>query len=135
MPKNTAKYSGACQKANELNIPIGQHQEELYQALNSQGFYWNSKEKSWEKLDEEADPPTELIRIRVWTDARFVEKVANECIESLAQKGMRLVEKSEVFKCRPPKQLEARIYLTFQKEPENIQKPQEHDVVLGSNLR
>jgi hypothetical protein len=28
------------------------------------------------------------------------------------------MDKSDVFTCRPPKQLEARIYLVFQKEPE-----------------
>lgn len=102
MPKQTAKYSSACRKANELNISTGGHQEELYQALNSQGFYWNSKEKIWEHLDDEADPSTELIRVRIWTDARFVEKAANDCIEGLSKQGMRLVEKSDVFTCRPP---------------------------------
>lgn len=131
MPKQTAKYSTACRKASDLNISIGNHQEELYQALNSQRFYWNSKEKVWEHLDEEANPPTELIRIRVWTDARFVEKAANDCIEALSKQGMRLVERSDVFTCRPPKQLEARVYLTFQKEPENTDNPQRFDAVLS----
>ncbi|HEY9830834.1 MAG TPA: hypothetical protein V6D26_09650 [Stenomitos sp.] len=52
MPKQIAEYASACRKANDLNISIGEHQEELYQALNSQGFYWNSKEKTWGYLDE-----------------------------------------------------------------------------------
>lgn len=131
MPKQTAKYVGASRKAEELGIPVGEHQEELYQTLNTKGWYWNSKEKIWEKLDEEADAPTELIRVRLWSDSRFIQDVANDCVEALSKKGLRLVEKSEPFICRPPKQLESRIYLTFMKEPENTAQPQSTDVVLG----
>jgi hypothetical protein len=131
MPKQTAKYTSACRKAESLKIPIGEHQEELYQALNAQGWYWNSQEKLWEKLDEEADPPTELIRVRIWADSRFVEQAANDCVEVLAKKGLRLIERSATFTCRPPKQLESRIYLAFQKEPENTDQPKSTDVILG----
>ncbi len=67
----------------------------------------------------EADPPTELIRLRVWADARFVEQVADECVFAVAAKGLRLVEKSDPYNCRPPKQLEARVYLSFMKEAES----------------
>jgi hypothetical protein len=119
MPKQTVKYSSACRIATELNIPLAEHQEQLYQSLNTSGYYWNSKEKVWEKLDAEADAPTELIRLRVWADARFVEQVADECVFAVAGKGMQLVERSEVYNCRPPKQLEARVYLSFMKEPES----------------
>lgn len=52
----TAKYSAASMKAAELNIPLGTHQEALYQALNYQGWYWNSKEKIGEFLQAESDP-------------------------------------------------------------------------------
>jgi hypothetical protein len=90
LPKQTAKYVSACRKANSLHISIGSHQEELYQSLNSQGFSWNSKEKLWEHLDEEADAPTELIRIRIWTDARFVEKAADDCVQALSKQGIRV---------------------------------------------
>ena|SRR4028119_1794730 len=132
MPKQTAKYASACKKAESLKIPVGQHQEELYQALNTQGWYWNSQEKLWEKLDEDADPPTELIRVRIWADSRFVEQFAKDCIESMSQRGLRLIEKTEPYRCRPPKQLESRIYLTFQKEPENTVQPKSTDAVLGT---
>lgn len=131
VPKQTAKYATACRKADDLNISIGSYQEEIYQSLNSQGFYWNSKEKTWGYLDEDTDPPTELIKIRIWTDSRFLEKTANDCIEGLSKQGIRLVEKSDIFTCPPPKQLEAIIYLTFQKEPENVKNPQSFNAVLS----
>lgn len=131
MPKQTVKYVSACKKAKSLKITVTEHQEELYQALNLKGWYWNPKQKLWEKLDEEADPPTELIRVRIWSDSRFVEQAASDCIESLSRKGLRLVDKSEVVRCRPPKQLESRIYLSFQKEPENESQPKTSDAVLG----
>jgi hypothetical protein len=41
------------------------------------------------------------------------------------------MDKSDVFTCRPPKQLEAMIYLVFQKEPENTNNPQTFDAVLS----
>ena len=119
MAKQTVKYSSACQIAAKLNIPSTEHQEQLYQSLNTSGYYWNSKEKIWEKLDVEAHPPTEKIKVRVTADARFVEKIADECISAVAEKGLRFLEKSDPYNCRPPKQLEARVYLDFMKEPES----------------
>jgi hypothetical protein len=135
MPKQTMKYSSACQKASELSIPLTDQQEQLYQSLAASGYYWNAKEKSWEYLDQEADAPTELIRVRVWADARFVEQAADDFVAAISGKGMRLLERSEVYNCRPPKQLEARVYLSFMKEPENINQPQEYDAVLSPKSR
>jgi hypothetical protein len=46
MPKQTAKYSAACRKTQKLNISVGEHQEQLYQSLNSQGFYLEFKREN-----------------------------------------------------------------------------------------
>jgi hypothetical protein len=134
MPKNTAKYVSAVSKARELSVYADfPHQEQLYSTLNKCGFYWNSDLKIWEELNQDADPPTELIRVRVWTDARFVEQAAVDLISSLDAQGLRLVEKSLPFPCRPPKQLESRIYLTFIKEPDKPSAAPPGALVLGGS--
>lgn len=112
------------------NIP---DREQLYQTLNKHHYYWNSQSKRWEKLTfEDADPPTEVIRIRAWSDSRFTEEIAQEIIELLATRGLRCVSKSQPYPCRKPNQLESRIYLDFLKNPEPESKPENGSAVLGS---
>ena len=110
--KQTAKYSGA--KAR-LTFPH-QDQEELYAELNRLGWYWNSKIKQWERDDTPARSATNLVKIRVWAASDKVKQAADLFTEASLEMGLRLVERSEPYQCRPPQQNESRIYLTFEDE-------------------
>lgn len=113
MPKMTAKYSRALAAARQANIEPSNDQEALYARLQAAGYFWESQAKRWEHYaPEEADEPTPLIMIRVWADSEVTEEVADAVIAG-APKAWRLVERSQPFGCRPPKQREARIYLKF----------------------
>ena len=107
--KQTKKYTKACEIAT-LNHET---QDALYNQLNELGFFWDSKLQKWERDDRIADPPTDLIRIRVWAATDKVEQAAQCFIESAQQYDLKFQEKTEPYKCRPPKQNESRIYLTF----------------------
>jgi hypothetical protein len=136
MPKNTAKYASACKLAQQLWVSIADmHQEQAYNFLNERGYYWNPKTKEWELLDLEANPPTELIRIRVWSDTRFVDQIADSLISALSSKGMRCIERTSPYTCRPPNQLESRIYLAFQNEPENPNNPSSDAAVISPTIK
>lgn len=113
----------------------GKEREELYQQLNKNSYFWNSEKKRWEEINTKANPPTELIKIRIWADARITEAVASELIEVLAKKGLRVMNQSKPYLCRPPEHLESRVYLEFVKNPEesNKPKPTPGSVVLGGN--
>lgn len=107
--KKTKKYQSA------LDILTFPHniQDELYSELNRLGWFWNPKTQKWERDDSLPNPASELIRIRIWADSSKVADVADLCIEGMEEKGFSLIEKSTPYQCRPPKQLESRIYLTF----------------------
>lgn len=107
--KQTKKYSSACEIAT-LNH---ENQESLYKQLNNLGFFWNSKLQNWVRDDRIADPPSDLIRIRVWAATDKVKQAASIFTESAQQYGLKLQEQSEPYQNRPPKQNESRIYLTF----------------------
>lgn len=113
MPRMTAKYKGARDTAFYRNISIDGDQETLYERLQAAGFFWNSDSKKWEEFDiADADEPTKLIMVRVWTDAEIVEEAADDIVAK-TKKLFELVERSKPYPCRPPKQREARIYLKF----------------------
>lgn len=114
MPKRTIKYSKALEVAETLQISQVNDQERLYRDLNAGGFFWDATTKTWERSHEPADPPTQLIRVRVWTDSAKVRGASQQIKTVLEQSGYELVEQSDPYSCRPPKQLESRIYLTFQ---------------------
>lgn len=102
-------------------------QDELYSLLNSHNYYWDSKNKLWE-LGEIADPPSELIKIRVMTASSRVKSIVN----NLSIEGLVLVESSDPFPCRPPHQNDSRIYLTFkQANQKSENKPKLGSAVLG----
>lgn len=107
--KQTKKYSKAC----EIATLSHENQESLYKQLNELGFFWNSKIQQWQRDDRLADPPSNLIRIRVWATGDKVEQAADILIESARAYGLELQEKSEPYPCRPPKQKDSRIYLVF----------------------
>jgi hypothetical protein len=130
----TEKYRKALQIGHPLKITT-KDREELYQQLNSNSYFWNSEKKKWEKISLEANPPTELIKIRIWADARITEAVASELIEALAKKGLRMMNCSRPYLCRPPEHLESRMYLDFVKNPEESNNPKNGDVVLGKKKK
>lgn len=59
--KRTQKYSQACQI---LTFPHA-NQDELYGELNRLGWYWQAKNKKWERDNTPAREATNLIRVRV----------------------------------------------------------------------
>jgi hypothetical protein len=107
--KQTQKYTKATAR---LTFPHS-NQDELYSELNRIGYYWNSKTKEWERDDRLPNPANKLIKLRVWTAADQVESFADLIVESCESIGLELVDKSKPYPCRPPQQLESRIYLLF----------------------
>lgn len=107
--KKTKKYSRGC---DILTFPHN-NQDDLYSELNRLGWFWNSKNQEWERNDKLPDPASELIKIRVWAASNKVENAADLVVESMEEKGFSLLEKSSPYICRPPKQSESRIYLSF----------------------
>jgi hypothetical protein len=90
-----------------------QTQDELYQELNRLGWYWQPKKKEWERDDTPAKEVTQLVKIRVWAATDKVSLAADLLIEQLESIDFELIEKSTPYQCRPPQQLESRIYLVF----------------------
>jgi hypothetical protein len=114
MPKMTAKYSTALQYARMRGLPTDGNQEALYQRLNKAGFMWDSSSQEWLELaSEPADPPTPLVMVRVWANAETVEAMADMVQEFMAESDFTPVKRNGPYLCRPPKQLEARMYLEF----------------------
>ncbi len=117
MTKMTAKYSGAVGIAHRKRIGISGDQEELYALLAKAGFWWDSQLQTWSEVSNEAaDEPSNLLRVRVWAKTKDVESQARLIVRTLTSGGYRLVEQSQPYICRPPKQLESRVYLTFMRE-------------------
>ncbi len=113
MPKMTAKYTAALSAGRAEGLK--QTGEDLYKALAERNYSWNNRVGLWECLPMmDADPPTTLIHFRVWADAEIVADVADDTAQALKALGFILQEKSDPYPCRPPKQLEARVYLIFQ---------------------
>ncbi len=113
MPRQTRKFKSAESLAFKLSIYDTENQERLYRLLNEAGYYWDSRTQDWQQLQEEADPPTELIRVRIWAEASKVEGAAYQLRVAMEETGYIFLEQSEPYPCRPPKQLESRVYMTF----------------------
>jgi len=114
MPKMTAKYKTAMHTARKMGVEPSADQETLYRRLNDNGFWWDSKQKEWvEFASEPANAPTPLIMVRVWAEAgERVEKAVN-IIKGAFSNGFVLIQESDPYPCRPPKQKESRVYLQF----------------------
>lgn len=111
--RRTGKYVAAEAIAEEHDLNLWKSQDELYQILRDIGYMWDSKTGKWLFLPEmAADAPSPLIKMRVWADALIVDKVASEIVSQMKDKAT-LVDRSEIYPCRPPKQKEGRVYLTF----------------------
>jgi len=115
MAKMTKKFASALIVARREGIPENQNnQGEFYQLLQGKGYFWNSLIGKWEFVaDEPADEPTEFVRLRVWADTEIVSEVADDLTKVLKKLKFKLQDRSDAYRCRPPKQAESRIYLTF----------------------
>jgi hypothetical protein len=118
MAKMTRKFASALNVARRENIPdyiaVGDNQETLYRMLQGKGYLWNSQNGVWEFVaDEPADEPTKFVRLRVWSDSEIIAEVADDVTKALKRLKFKLQERSDAYRCRPPKQSESRIYLTF----------------------
>ncbi|MBG1267766.1 hypothetical protein [Nostoc sp. WHI] len=113
--KRTKKYSEACEI---LTFPH-RTQDEIYSELNRLGWFWDSKKREWLRDDTPAKEATQLIRIRVWAATDKVDQAADLFIETAVDNGLRLIEKSSPYVCRPPNQKDSRVYLTFEDVTDN----------------
>ncbi len=107
--KRTRKFVATEKIALEIGVNID---ENIYQNLEENNYFWDSKLGEW-FLGEAAHPPSSLVKIRVWANSNHIKQDCDIIINSLCDNGFALEEKSEPYTCRPPKQLESRIYLTF----------------------
>lgn len=112
MPKQTAKYRAAREVGNTFGIPANVEAEALYDKLREAGYDWDSRMQVWNKMPA-PNPPSRLIRLRVWADGEVVEDIADDLVRFLGAHGLQCDERSAAYPCRPPQQLESRIYLTF----------------------
>lgn len=112
MSRRTLKYTRALEIDSEFTHLS---RDELYSHLQDKGYYWDSNMSRWVYTPgEQNDPASQLIKIRVWYDKNQVKEVADKIIEALTDMGLRSVETSSIYPCRPPKGNDGRIYLTFQ---------------------
>lgn len=116
MPRMTKKYTEAVNTARRVGIrATGGDQEWLYRMLAEQNYQWDSDAGAWNHLPSlPADAPSLLIRVRVWANGEIVGLMADGVVESMLAAGLRLVERSQSYPCRPPQQRESRVYLTFE---------------------
>lgn len=134
MPKMTAKYSSAINLAwREFpEVPAWPDQEVIYTRLQEAGYFWDSSAKRWDYFEPaEADDPTPLVMVRVWSDGEIIEEAVNDLINLIKRSKLPwdLIEKSPVYGCRPPKQREGRIYLKFLPRRQNKNDRKRHSPI------
>jgi len=114
MPKRTAKFVAAESTARKNKIRPTGEAEDLYNRLADAGFMWDSKRGEWINLAAEpAELPMNKIMVRVWSKGEEVRQIAEDLVMSMNMVGYSLIQMSEPYPCRPPKQLESRIYIEF----------------------
>lgn len=62
---------------------------------------------------EPADAPCPQVRIRVWAEEGAKLDAAISLVLAAFGNGYKKIVHSEHYPCRPPKQLESRVYLEF----------------------
>jgi hypothetical protein len=87
---------------------------ELYEYLNKEGYIWDTATKQWELVRQKAHDPTDLIKIRIWTNGERISALVHDFLIQM-DSDFRLVERSNPYPCRPPKQNDSRVYLTFER--------------------
>ncbi len=112
MTRQTAKYRAATALSERLGIRSTSEPDRLYLALQDAGYTWDSRLQTWNEMPA-PNPPSRLIRLRVWADGEVVEELADDLVRLLDTLGLQCDERSEAYPCRPPQQLESRVYLTF----------------------
>ena len=124
--KQTKKFISACQKAIEKGVfkrgtPI-ESQDWLYQKLMDAGVMWDSKIGKWVEFNREpANAPTPVIRVRVWGATGENLDEAVRTVKGAFGNGFEMVNQSLPYVCRPPQQLESRVYLEFRRIQEMTQ--------------
>jgi hypothetical protein len=112
--RQTRKYSQAVAAATAKGISVDGSQDALYQRLTEGGYFWDSGACVWAYAEPAAaDDPTPLVRVRVWAASAIVEREAQQEIADRQARGYTLIERSDPYVCRPPKQRESRVYLAF----------------------
>lgn len=117
MARKTKKFVAAMSALHDLGMQVsrgwwGMPAEQAYGLLQKHGLVWDSKQGRWLSVaDEPADEASRLVRVRVWADRELVEDWTDDIVRFLERAGWDMVDRSEVYTCRPPKQLEGRIYL------------------------
>lgn len=112
--RQTRKYSQAVTTATATSISTEGTQDALYQRLTEAGYFWDSGASVWQYAEPAtADDPTPLVRVRVWAASTIVEHEAQHEIAARQAQGYTLIERSDPYVCRPPKQRESRVYLAF----------------------
>lgn len=109
--RRTTKYLRALEV-----FPDHQHDsnDDLYQKLIESNYYWDANVSRWMYTPgEKNDSASTQIKIRIWFDKNQVKEISELVVELLNNQGLRLIEQSEVYRCRPPKGNDGRIYLTF----------------------
>lgn len=86
-----------------------------YKRLIAAGYMWDSKLQVWIYLaGEPVEPASPLVRIRVWAEKGKASPLADLVKQALCDDGpYDLVDKSDAYPCRPPKQSEERVYMSF----------------------
>ena len=110
----TKKYRAALDISKKEHIPAMGDSVSLYKSLADEQYFWYADEGEWKRVSPaEADAASTVLRIRVWADKKIVEDLARDMANMLEAAGFDLQDKSELYVCRPPKQLDGRVYLTF----------------------
>lgn len=113
--KRTKKYVAGEAVALKAGLTF-QNQTDLYEQLEKSAYMWDSIAGEWLHLPSmEADDPSPLIKVRVWSDIKNIDAEVDSIVYRLS--GYVLIKRSKVVPCRPPKQREGRVYLTFAEIP------------------
>ena len=108
-------------KAHRIGFNSILSADDHYQLLNENNYFWNSNENEWQK-GPTADPPTELIKIRITSSSEWLKN--SNLLERLerAFNAIRLsqVNKSKFYSQRPPNHLDCAIYFEFVDELKEV---------------
>lgn len=108
----TQKYKLASKLARAIGINPADYstQQNLYDALNSRGYYWDTEGKKWKFT--EADPPTQLLKIRILSGGKErTKELADRVARALTNEGLLISSKSRPYVCREPQLNDYRVYL------------------------
>jgi len=121
MIRSTRKY----RKAKRI-APVFRHatNAQLYQHLIGRGYAWDKRQQEWVKVQAgDNNPPDKQIHIRVTTNHQQVDAIAETIAGWGENAGYRLISKSVVHLCRPPKANDGRVYLTLERRRQTSKKP------------